>query len=406
VLDFQENLFSNRQNYGVNLTNSDLEIGNNNFELEQTYDILKLGNDSVSDKTLYVKMKNGFSTSNRVFNDNDPLSSIYNDIFLDSISSVDSIYKRELITDISIGFKLKNVKIDIFNSIENVNYFQTTGLDTGFTNLYIGTNAKFSYGKTDGGFRFKYGISGYRKGDIDAKIGINYKIKSNVDLGINVIHKLTEPTLNFVQYSSNHHRWNNLNLNKQSITDINIKLRLKKQKLTFENTSRFINNALYFDLLANAAQNNNVEQLFTWSIAKDYSFSNFYFRTVLKYQQTSDDIIFPLPDLLGRQIVYYQKSIFKKVLTVQIGVGVTYASNYNGYAYAPGLTEFHIQNETELGNYPNIDIFINTHLKRAQIFLKYERINDTSQLDRAFSVPTYPLLGRSLKFGLSWNLFD
>jgi hypothetical protein len=72
----------------------------------------------------------------------------------------------------------------------------------------------------------------------------------------------------------------------------------------------------------------------------------------------------------------------------------------------PAIDEFYVQNHTKVGDYPRLDVFINSQLKRAQIFLKYEHINSGSNLSKAYTVPGYPLMNRSLKFGVSWNLFD
>jgi hypothetical protein len=116
--------------------------------------------------------------------------------------------------------------------------------------------------------------------------------------------------------------------------------------------------------------------------------------------------LFPLPEIIVRQVLYYQKYIFKGALKFQFGVGFSYATDYYGYAYMPATNEFYVQENTELGNYPKIDVFINTHLKRAQIFLKYEHVNAGRSLQKSYIAPGYPPMSKSLKFGVSWNLFD
>ena len=91
----------------------------------------------------------------------------------------------------------------------------------------------------------------------------------------------------------------------------------------------------------------------------------------------------------------------------QIGLGFSYSTNYFGYAYMPAINEYTKQTgSTEMGFYPRLDLFINTQLKRAQIFLKYEHFNAGKSLQESYIAPGYAPMSKSLKFGVSWNMFD
>jgi len=248
----------------------------------------------------------------------------------------------------------------------------------------LGLRSTFNYKKIVNDFSFKYGISGYRKNDITTELKVVYPIKKDLDLSLNVGYHLSEPNLNFINYSSNHFRWNNSSFKKQTATNFNASLILKKWQLILSMNNKLLSNTLFFNELVTAEQNKGQEQISTFSLTKQYRVLNFHFRTSLKYQVTSDKFLFPLPDLIGRQVTYYEKSIFKKVLKVQIGFGVSYSTEYYGFAYSPALTEFHVQRENRLGNYPNVDVFINMHLKRAQLFLKYEHIRTCISADLSF----------------------
>ena len=179
-----------------------------------------------------------------------------------------------------------------------------------------------------------------------------------------------------------------------------------KPNVEFVGETKVIDNALYFDTLAQASQFEGDLSLTTISLAKKYSLFNFHFKSALVYQISSNKNILPLPEIVGRQIAYYQKFIFKKALKMQLGVGFSYSTDYYGYSFMPALSEFYVQENKKIGNYPSIDVFLNTHLKRAQIFLKYEHINAGGNLSKSYLVPGYPQLNKSLKFGVSWNLFD
>lgn len=404
--DFQNQLFDSKINHTVNLTSSNLVLKDYSYQMEQRLKLFSLSNDSSKTRNVYLGMLNQYVSNERVFSDNDPLSEIYTNIFIDSVSTVDSIYHNKFITDLSLQTTFSGINISFLGSFERVNYSQLFGIDTSYNNIYTGLNAIYNQKKISSRLDVKYGLSGYRKGDVLTSLESNYFINDKTNILIDIGYYRTEPDLNYVFYTSNHFSWNNTSFKKQDVVKLNTTLQLKKWRTVIKVENKLLNNSLYFDSLALANQNNDLASISTFSIAKDYSLSNFHFRTVLKYQITSDRIIFPLPNIVGRQLMYYEKSVFKKALKIQLGFGLSYTSDYYGYAYMPALTEFYVQDHTLLGSYPNFDVFINTHLKRAQIFLKYEHVNSGSRLDRAYSVLNYPLLGRSFKFGISWNLFD
>ncbi|NQX99169.1 MAG: hypothetical protein HRT73_15020, partial [Flavobacteriales bacterium] len=244
-----------------------------------------------------------------------------------------------------------------------------------------------------------------RENDLESEMMLSYG-KDKYKLTVGATYFLNEPDLKFINYTSNHFKWSNTFFEKQSTLGFNVIFKLKELQLEFKAESKLLNNTLFYDSLAIANQDKNNASITSFSLAKDYKLLNFHFRTVFIYQITSDELLFPLPEIIGRQVLYYQKHIFKGNLQFQFGLGFSYSTDYLGYAYMPAINEFYVQQKTTLGYYPKIDVFINTHLKRAQIFLKYEHINAGGSLPKSYAVPGYPPMAKSLKFGVSWNMFD
>tara|TARA_B100000809_G_C15053926_1_gene499974 strand:- start:369 stop:1304 length:936 start_codon:yes stop_codon:yes gene_type:complete len=305
-----------------------------------------------------------------------------------------------------VGAMLKNISIELFGQYDQINYFQSFGLDTSFQNTYFGIESKFDKEELSIEGIAKYGMNGYRKGDIDIELNIvldhaKYVIEGGAGYFIN------EADLKFKNYSSNHFKWENIDLVKQSLLDINLGVKYKKLKLDFKVASKLLNNTLFYDSLGIAFQDSGQALISSFLLAKDYRLLNFHFRTAFIYQITSDELLFPIPNVIGRQVLYYQKQIFKGAMKFQCGLSFSYSTNYFGYAYMPAINEFTKQGGgTEMGFYPRVDLFINTHLKRAQIFLKYEHFNSGRSLQKSYLATGYPPMGKSLKFGISWNMFD
>jgi hypothetical protein len=403
--NYELQLFNDDQNYIVNLNNSSSFEKRSEFSLEQRLDLFHFNLDSNTQNKIYLKHKVSFTQNQKVFYDNDPLSSIYTNIFLDSISSVDSIYNDNISNTGFVGLESDNFNIDLFGEYDLKKYEQRFGLYADYHNTYGGL--MFKYHKNKLKFRgiAKYAIAGYRKGDVESETIFSLS-KNKYVLSGGISYYLNEPDLKFLNYTSNHFKWTNTSFIKQSLLGGNVLLKWIKFGLDAEIESKFLNNTFYFDSLTIASQSKGSSSITSFRLGKNYKVLNFHFRTAFIYQITSDEILFPLPELVARQIVYYQKHIFKKALKFQIGIGISYSTDYFGYAYMPAINEFYVQNRTKIGDYPQFDVFINTKLKRAQIFLKYEHINAGSNLTKSYAVPGYPILNKSLKFGVSWNMFD
>ena len=403
--NYEKSMFDDDQNYQVNLINSNAFDKNYMYGFEQQLDLFKIKKDSNTFSKAYLKNRTSYSTRQHVFYDDDPLSKIYNSLFTDSVSYIDSIYFENISNTFSIGYRKDNNFIELFGQYDLEKYEQNFGIDADYHNSYLGLYGNYRFKKIDVKGMTKYGISGYRKSDVESDL--NFRIENKLyKFGSSIRYFLREPDLKFISYTSNHFKWSNTSFQKESNLSFNGSVEIKKLKLEIEFETKLLNNLLYYDSLAQANQNDKGINITSFSLSKKYKLLNFYFKSAIIYQITSDEYILPLPELVGRQIIYYQKQIFKKALKFQVGLGVSYSTGFYGYAYMPAINEFYTQRNTKIGEYPKLDVFINTHLKRAQIFLKYEHINAGSNLERAYSVPGYPILNKSLKFGVSWNMFD
>jgi len=300
---------------------------------------------------------------------------------------------------------MDNMSIELFGEYNQQEYFQSLGINNVYHDAYIGVAGYFKKEAVKINLVSKYDIDGYRSGDIESEFIFSYDQKK-YSLNGGTHYYLNEPDLKFVSYTANHFVWNNSSLEKQSILGFNVDFELKKLQIEFKAESKLVSNTLFYDSLSIASQDLKTSSISTFLLAKNYRLLNFYFRTAFIYQLSSDEVLFPLPKMIGRQVLYYQKYIFKGALKFQFGLGFSYSTEYLGYAYMPAINEFYVQEHTKLGYYPKVDVFINTHLKRAQIFLKYEHINAGGSLPKSYIAPGYPSLAKSLKFGVSWNMFD
>lgn len=87
--------------------------------------------------------------------------------------------------------------------------------------------------------------------------------------------------------------------------------------------------------------------------------------------------VFNVPELITRNSLYYTDQWFDKALFVQTGVNFKYFTSYNMNAYDPVLAEFYVQNDTQIGSFPLIDIFFNMKIQQTRVFFIAEHVNSS-----------------------------
>ena len=91
---------------------------------------------------------------------------------------------------------------------------------------------------------------------------------------------------------------------------------------------------------------------------------------------------------------------------LQTGVSLNYFTKYFANDYNPVIGEFFIQNQKEIGAYPNLDFFVNARVQQCRIFLKAEHFNSSFSGNNFYSSPNQPYHDFMIRFGLVWNFFQ
>ncbi|HZW40140.1 MAG TPA: putative porin [Ignavibacteriaceae bacterium] len=121
-------------------------------------------------------------------------------------------------------------------------------------------------------------------------------------------------------------------------------------------------------------------------------FANYYFDNISNpiYFTGVEGLNYPsvIPDLNITAGIYYSDILFNNNLDLKAGVKLNYFSNDKNINYKKVFTT---------------DISINGRIQgRAIIFFTWENILDK----RYYVVPYYPVRGRNIRFGVSWELFN
>lgn len=248
-----------------------------------------------------------------------------------------------------------------------------------------------------------------------------YEAKSNVllsksigriELGAYVQNQ--SPARLFNNYFGNHYQWQNQGFKNTKVASLSFNYILDKLGLNAGAKYFLTSNYLYFGLnSANATnailpkQNASDISLIRIDIQKKWKFGVFGIENYLAYQKTDKNSVLRTPTFYTYNSFYFNNTFFG-VLKANIGFDVRYNTEYANYLYSPATAQFYIdeQNPVTFQSRPIIDAFFKANLKRANIFLKYDFINQGLFQPGYYTVNRYPMQDGLLKFGVTWNFYD
>ncbi|QPH41924.1 putative porin [Pedobacter endophyticus] len=289
--------------------------------------------------------------------------------------------------------------------------------------------SKFNYQNTT-----VLGAAGYRfSSNIDFNLDIQqilqgenagdylYEAKSKILLGKSIgrielgayVQNQT-PAAIFNYYHGNHYQWDYQDFKNTKVA--NLSFNYINDKYGFNAGAKYFltSNYLYFGLDNANGYNSILPQqetadisLIRIDIQKKWRFGKFVLENYIAYQKTDKNSVLRTPEFYTYNSFYFD-NVFFKVLKTNVGFDVRYNSEYANYFYSPATAQFYIDtnNPVSLSSRPVADVFLKANLKRANIFVKYDFVNQGLFQKGYYTVNRYPMQDALLKFGVSWNFYD
>ena len=207
-------------------------------------------------------------------------------------------------------------------------------------------------------------------------------------------------------YESNHFKWSDLDFNNSLALDIKGRIGLPKRDISVGVQFQNLTNYVYLNEKCMPTQHDgNVQVLAVDMLAKLKAW-RFHLDVQAVYQLTGNSEVLPLPTVALYGNFYYKDKFFK-VLTVQLGASVRYHTAYYGNANMPALGQFYLQKDLLIGNYPEMNVYANFHLKTVRFFVQYYHLNKGLFGGLNYlAMPNYPINPGTFQFGLSWNFWE
>jgi hypothetical protein len=411
---FEDNLTSGRSFIPTNLSQSSNHWKGFDLGLEHRFFLTK--EDSLTRVKRYrPAISHSFSVANHSMiyrNVPDVASGFYENIFADTVTTYDSTrvlsvinaFRFELVKSDSVTDKVVNtLAVGARHQFHRVSY-DSVFVD-GIHNVSVlgNVNGKL-FGKVDWKAAGNFMVYGYNIWDLKIDGQFDYSTgESHFSAFVN--YSLFRPDYVSDNYISNHFVWDNSWVQTQHLKTGFV---YEQTKLRFKGTFTYhiLDDLVAYGTDRSPYQSNKVNQLMVLRLQEHFRMR--WFHVVLdgavQFKLSGDDIRVPLA--LGRGMIYYQNDLFKKKLRLQIGAEVSYSMAYYANNYNPALSEFHIQNERQVGNYPFIDVFLNIRIKKLRAFFKVQHLNAGWLSYTYYHVPHYPVNDLAWKFGINWAFLD
>lgn len=244
-------------------------------------------------------------------------------------------------------------------------------------------------------------------------LGRDFKVKGEIVskwFSAGYYSVFSSPTLLQQFYNSNHLRWDNTSrlVNSNNIYG-QINLNTKQIRFSPRLDYHLINNYFYYDTAAVARQFTSAFSVLRIGAQTEWRPRKFQFWAQTYYTLVSNDNIMRIPRFFANFRVAFD-FVYYKVLYLQVGGEFHYKSAYYADAYMPLTQQFHLQNRIKTEGVVYSEFFLNARINRVRLFVKMA--NAAQGLFQGlfnpgyFSTPFYPVVGRSLGFGVNWPLFD
>ena len=273
---------------------------------------------------------------------------------------------------------------------------------------------QYEYQKKQWNGRFLYSKSVTKTSFSNLEAKLDYAVNEETQFSFGYQNLSKIPNANYELYQSSYVNYNwfnsfkNEKINTITVHAVNtwvnadIQLSTLKDHLYFKDTSADTS----IQLVAPTQYNKTINYV-SLKLNREFKFGKFALDNTVLYQKVEQqDAVLNVPQIVTRNSLYYSGYMFKKAMYFQTGFVFNYFTNYFANDYNPVIGEFFVQNRKEIGNYPNLDFFVNARIQRTRIYFKAEHFNSSLTGNTFYASPNNPYRDFLIRFGLVWNFFQ
>ena len=180
-------------------------------------------------------------------------------------------------------------------------------------------------------------------------------------------------------------------------------IKLKDQTISGGIVAETSNGLIYYSGTNSIEQFNDFATLLKTQVNYTIKKSHFGADIKLVFQNSSNQQVLPRPNTSAFGNVYTQFRLFNKNLRVQLGAQTFWFSDFKSPTYNPYTRQWH--NGTQnFSSSPPINLYTNARVKSFCFGIEFFHVQQGLMGNSYYSSPGYPLMPRSLRVNLRWDL--
>lgn len=382
LLNYATTNFNDPLLYQVNLLNAQNEAKNRNHKLVQK---LKL-----TDKWSIIN-KFSILSHRKLYSDQFPNTGFYQNIYLDSTLTYDSLSTITLTNSFGITYNDFTLSQLIHHRHDHINSIDSLDYDYGLSLSY------YNYKK---GLRFNSEL--YQSDDFNLLLKKEFNLKLSNHI-IYLDYDWSRVPILINSYSSNHFRFNNNFNNTKTAKATYI---VKHKNYSFKSSLTYYKDYVYLDRNSQYQQYRNaiINWQNKWSL--NLNWKKFYTTQTLEYQYTDNTSLMRFPEFNYTTSLWLESNLFSDNLNTQIGADMNYFTSYYAKAYNPALAKFYLQDSQLIGDALLLSAFLKLKVHNMSIALRYRNITSliSANADVYYLIPYYPNYPASFQLSVVWKL--
>jgi hypothetical protein len=277
-----------------------------------------------------------------------------------------------------------------------------------YNNVDINGAANFQLAKVKLLGDVSIGVLGYTQGNYNLKARLIVPVIEQFEIEGSFQSQLTSPGYLDQNFNSQIRNWDTSFTNSLQNSLLGI-ARYKKDNFIASISASIdnVNNPIYYTSDSTAKQFNGNLSLLKTTLFQSYFGKWWGIRNEVTLQNSSNTLILPRPNFSSSSTVYTQFHLFKKALKLQVGGRLFYYSQFNAPSYVGYTRQWHNNISSEqLGNYPLVNAFLNAQIRTVHVGFNMYHVTESLFGEAFYSSDGYPMMPRSFRLNIRWDLLN
>lgn len=382
--------------------NANSEFVNGRVDFQQYLDLIP-----GTSNALGLKFRHIYSIHNRVYNEIDTLSGIYDHVYYNADTTADQYNLASIENGAGVFYSRKGFTIEGVTSLRYWSYLNFDNIkDSVEWNVRAMTNLEFSKMKISGSAYINL-LGAYNEWMTSGRMQLRFSDKSSFEARMETGAVAPDQFQRF--YLANNYQYQLDNIKTQGVISIGGRIDqvIKDSTVNLSGIVHSMTLANPYIFEDSIWRNDTIDavSILGISIKGDVQFWKMAVQPNLNYYISNAGFI---PDyLIGARILFQARLFSSKKLAFVGGVDLSYRSSISSMSYIPSLDVFDYSANSALApSRENLHVFANFGVKDFSFYIRAENLAYFWKSESILEMKGYPITPWRLKVGLTWEFFN